>query len=516
MSEQEPKVDETASERGSTIQPNNEFSTENQEKSYLAISLIAALCIAALLLIFLPGQFQKSAVEQTNESEEVAEITDTANTEESEAVSAPPVTGTATAPPETPFADAQRQQARMESQAILSELLTAIRQLEQLRVEEWGKTENTSIQEQAEAGDLAYQEMSYEQAIELYQQALTDAKSLMDSGKNQAVDFFELGKNALDNDEVSSAVSNLELATLLDPEFSDAQTLLARAQVREEASELISSAQRLREDGQFEEARELYTQVQGLDSEFENIAAIIAEVDEEIIDRDYRIAMSQGFSFLSQSELAQAETAFNRAGRIRPGNPAVADALQQIEAARINNQRQIKLDNAIALEASEQWSQALRLYKELLAEDATMTPAQLGEIRSQARTNLHDQIQTILDEPLSLQAEDKWQGANQVLAEATDIINRGPVLTNQIDQLEMVVKRARTKITVALSSDRETNVEIFRVGNLGQFREHAVALFPGRYVLVGTRSGYRDVREDLVLDGTESRVELNIQCVEAI
>ena len=50
----------------------------------------------------------------------------------------------------------------------------------------------------------------------------------------------------------------------------------------------------------------------------------------------------------------------------------------------------------------------------------------------------------------------------------------------------------------------------------GEFREHAIALFPGRYVVVGTRSGFRDVREELVIDGTKPEVALNIQCVEEI
>ena len=80
----------------------------------------------------------------------------------------------------------------------------------------------------------------------------------------------------------------------------------------------------------------------------------------------------------------------------------------------------------------------------------------------------------------------------------------------------MIVRRARTKVTLALSSDSVTNVEIYRLGNLGQFAEHAVSLYPGRYVVVGKRSGCRDVREDLVIDGTEPRIELNIQCRETI
>ena len=123
---------------------------------------------------------------------------------------------------------------------------------------------------------------------------------------------------------------------------------------------------------------------------------------------------------------------------------------------------------------------------------------------------------SVLDNPLALQDEAKWQASNKVLADAKDVIDRGSKLQTQINTLETVIRRARTKVTLALSSDGETNIEIYRMGNLGVFREHAVALYPGRYVVVGKKSGCRDVREELVLDGTQSNVDLNIQCREKI
>ena len=67
-------------------------------------------------------------------------------------------------------------------------------------------------------------------------------------------------------------------------------------------------------------------------------------------------------------------------------------------------------------------------------------------------------------------------------------------------------------MVVKLFSDRFTDVEIYRVGKLGTFNEHALNLNPGNYVVVGRRNGYQDVRVDLQLDGSAPVVELDIQC----
>jgi hypothetical protein len=69
---------------------------------------------------------------------------------------------------------------------------------------------------------------------------------------------------------------------------------------------------------------------------------------------------------------------------------------------------------------------------------------------------------------------------------------------------------------VALASDNQTEVTIYRVGKLGIFDRKDMELLPGRYTVVGTRAGFRDVRRELtVLPGREAPV-LVIRCEEQI
>ena len=49
-------------------------------------------------------------------------------------------------------------------------------------------------------------------------------------------------------------------------------------------------------------------------------------------------------------------------------------------------------------------------------------------------------------------------------------------------------------MAVRLTSDGATEVTLYRVGDQGRFTDRQLQLLPGRYIAVGARRGYRDVR----------------------
>ena len=496
---------------------------ENElEKPKQALVIVAALVAIAVVLLLLPTLIKAIGSSDRPVDEITADVTSDVDSKESEVVESPvaaqpPSPAPAPTPvAESPWADKQRQQSRADTQGVLSDLLAEIQGLEALQAETWAPDDLERIQGLAADGDSQYETMSYDAAIGIYKEALGEAQALSESAPEAAGRYLDEGAVALESNQIMTAVSKLELATLLDPSSDEIASLLARAKVREQVMMLDSAAENFLREDALESAREKYAAIQSLDSAYTDIDQKIQNVDNLIVERDYRKAMSNGFKNLAEGKLDAAEAAFKKAGTIKSANDAVDEALQQVESAKINNIRQRKLDRAIVLEADEQWAEALSIYTKLLQEDNTLTSATLGKIRSQVRADLDARIRKILEDPLKLQNDQPWKEANSVLADAREVADRGAKLSSQIDQLEMIVRRARTKVTLALFSDSVTNVEIYRLGNLGQFSEHAVALYPGRYVVVGKRSGCRDVREDLVIDGTEPRIELNIQCRETI
>ena len=73
-----------------------------------------------------------------------------------------------------------------------------------------------------------------------------------------------------------------------------------------------------------------------------------------------------------------------------------------------------------------------------------------------------------------------------------------------------------TPIRVTLYSDKKTEVLVFRVGRLGVFERHDLDLRPGRYTVVGSRDGYRDVRRTLNVEPGKTDIRLTVRCEEKL
>ena len=69
---------------------------------------------------------------------------------------------------------------------------------------------------------------------------------------------------------------------------------------------------------------------------------------------------------------------------------------------------------------------------------------------------------------------------------------------------------------MTLRSDEETEVIVYKVKRLGRFAQQELVLRPGTYTAVGTRNGYRDVRQDFTITPGNASVPITIACTEPI
>ena len=124
---------------------------------------------------------------------------------------------------------------------------------------------------------------------------------------------------------------------------------------------------------------------------------------------------------------------------------------------------------------------------------------------------LHARLDGYIEDPDRLSVPSVMQQATSFVVEITTMTDIGPRLAGQRDELLRLLKRAATPVAVELVSDNMTAVSIYKVGVLGSFGNTALDLRPGKYVALGVRQGYRDVR-------VEFRVapEIDMQPVEVV
>ena len=231
--------------------------------------------------------------------------------------------------------------------------------------------------------------------------------------------------------------------------------------------------------------------------------------------------MSDAYQALFSNRYSNASKAFSNALKIKPGDPTATSALQQSLASNKNASLTSLLRDAITLENQEQWGSAQSNYQTVLQRDINQVSAKLGSIRSRARAQLDSQIETVLSDTLSFSQTQQKDEATRVLADARAIKQKGPKLTQQITQLESALADSDASIKVSLLSDSLTQVSLQKVGSkvlkLGQFSNRNMALKPGRYIAIGVRLGFQDVRKEIELYPAGDSIKLiTVQCDQAI
>jgi hypothetical protein len=226
--------------------------------------------------------------------------------------------------------------------------------------------------------------------------------------------------------------------------------------------------------------------------------------------------MSEGLAALENRQWQVARSAFDRASRLKPGAPEVADGLARATAG----QRQMTIADGIGrardLENREAWREAERTYSAVLAIDPESAAALVGQRQADGRAALDEKIKFYLANPGRLLTPKVFADATSALEAARETDPSGARLESQIVRLDALLEQASTPVAVVLESDAMTNIVVYRVGRLGAFTRHELNLKPGAYTVIGTRDGYRDVRLRLLVTPGTPPDPLVVRCTELL
>ncbi len=400
----------------------------------------------------------------------------------------------------SPWERAQESKLRRDSQEILEQLLEAQKTLVNHGVMKWAEQEYTQAMQHAESGDKMYNQREFNQAHSEYEQALIIFNELVERLDGVFEETMEKGNQALADGDSKGAKEAFQLALAIDKLDRAANIGRERAQTLDEIIALINKGDDLLQDEQLEQAKATYQQALDLDSHSAKAKLQIQLADQKILDREFNHNMSSGFSALENNRLKQARQSFTAALKLKPRSIEAKDALKQtkqkITTIRINS----ILDQAKKLETEERWHDALTKYNSALELNASLAEAQAGQTRTTTRTKLHDRLKQILTHPERLYEQAVYDETVEFFKILRTASNPGPVLTKQLIALTNLLSIARTPITIRLQSDNMTQVTLYKVGELGYFLTKELSLRPGRYVAVGKRDGYQDVRVSIFVD----------------
>lgn len=418
--------------------------------------------------------------------------------------------------PVSPFEEAQRARQRQDAQAVLSSLLERQTVLVDLQVERWAAESYNAVLEFAKAGDEAYRNQDFGQATLEYQNADTALQQLQDSVPQVLAAALEQGSAALNNGAATAATEQFSLALLLQAGNSTALTGMQRAATLDQVEVLLSEAAQLRASGDLDAARSRLQDALALDGAHQQARSLLDEVRVQISDNAFTRVMSDGFAALQAADSEGAIAAFERALAMRPGSQQAQEAItqtrDQLAVGSINGHRSA----AEAFAASEQWESAVAEYESALGIDSNLVFASDGRDYAGKRLQLDRLLQSAIEQPERLADEAVHAQAVQVYYTGLALESPGPRLQQQLSAVEGLLARAQVPVDVQLVSDNLTEVTVYQVGVLGRFEAQTLSLKPGRYVAVGTRPGFRDVRTEFEVGFDNRSAPVTVACTEEI
>jgi hypothetical protein len=407
-------------------------------------------------------------------------------------------------------------QARARAEAARAAFTTAFDSLDARATARWATAEFATARDVGARAAQRFAVGDYEQAAAQWDAASGRLAALEKAQPQALADAVKRGEQALARAKTGSARDAFQLALAIQPNHPPAKAGLARADRLDEALALADAARRDEQAGRTAAAEEGYRKALAVDAGVPGAQEGLDRLASGRSADAYSVAMSRGFADAAAGRADSARAAFNEALALRPGSREAKDAIAALEQGQRASALNLLEARARTAESDERWDEALAAWREAATLEPSLESAREGLTRATPRAELQRRIDALNAKPERLWEPEGRAEARGLLAAAAAAGNPRERLAASASRLEQLAKSAELPVKLRMESDGLTQVVIYRVGQYGTFATRDVQLLPGRYTVVGTRSGYRDVRREVVLPPGAAPAAVVVRCEEPI
>ncbi len=415
-----------------------------------------------------------------------------------------------------PYSAEEINQQRRKIQEIVQNILQLQEDLTERNVKKWASNEYSKSRSLTEESDTIYRKGNFNQALIKYRHALSILESLRKNIPEKIEYYLENGNTALNTGDIDAAHFNFDMVLAISNKHPRGLKGKERADLLPKAWEKFISGKELFKENKLNKALNSLKKALSIDPLTQPAIDLLSRVKAKILERNYKESMSAGYESLANNKFLNAQKSFLRAQKLKPNEKDPATGIAQAKSGAIQDQIDQLFYISIKLEQQEKWHKAEENYDKMLDLDPSLVLAITGKARTEARAIIDEKLQSLLEDPLSLSQSNRNNYAQKVLADAQALKANTPRIKNQIKNLKNALDQSSTPLSAYIMSDSLTEVSIYHIGNLGSFKERKIKIKPGRYTVIGTRKGYRDVRKEFIIDPSYPPYRITILCKEKI
>jgi hypothetical protein len=407
-------------------------------------------------------------------------------------------------------------EARALAEAARGRFDAAFQSLDERAAARWATAEFAAARDAGKRAAQRFAVGSYQAAATQWDDASGKLAAIDKAQPKALADALGKGEQSLAAGDTGAARSAFQLALAIEPGQASAQAGLARADRLDEALAFADAARRDEQAGRIASAEAGYRKALAADAGVPGAREGLDRIAAGRSADAYSVAMSRGFADAAAGRGEAARAAFSQALAVRPGSREATEALAALDRGQRASALNLLEARARDAESAERWDEALAAWREAAGLEPSLESAREGLARVTPRAELQRRIDALNAKPERLWEPEGRAEARGLLAAAAAAGNPRERLVESAGRLDRVAKAAESPVRLRLESDGLTQVAIYRVGQYGTFATRDVQLLPGRYTVVGTRTGFRDVRREVVLPPGTEPAAVVVRCEEPI
>jgi len=253
---------------------------------------------------------------------------------------------------------------------------------------------------------------------------------------------------------------------------------------------------------------------------------LISFQEKDYLIKKFNQLLTDALLAIDNNKLVLANKKILLAKKIKPDDPVIKEISERIKILIREDKINKNITKAYQREKNEQWELALIKYNNILQIDSSIHPVILKKQRVLKYLSINQSLDKIIAKPARLQNKEILKQSKELFDEIKLIIKekklqlysieKTPKLRDKILTTEKIISEASTPVSVTILSDGLTDIRVYKIAHFGRINKKIINLRPGQYVIVGSRSGYRDQRKTINIKVNDQPVIIRIECREAI
>lgn len=408
-----------------------------------------------------------------------------------------------------------------ETRSVLQQRLSQLDEKVQLALQHpymanWNKLASEQISQKLQQAFAEYAGGDYTQATKTLDEVASQLAALQQQYQAAYEQPFEQAQAAFkaDNIEDASIFNNQSLTA--NPDYAPAQALQQRIDAFADVTRWLSQLRIAEAEQNRNKQYNALKQIVNLDPMRLEEQQKLSAIEQEIKNDAFSEALASSITLLENGELTAAQNTLVKAQQIDPTRTELKTVQAKLAAAA-------KLQGVLAAEQqvtvfvdADEWPTVKMLATSALQShpDSEKLQQTLQTANEVVAADAH--LERYLARPTRL-ADNNIRGrANAAINQYEWITQISPKFAQRVEQLKQHLAQENKPLQVTIISDNKTDIKVMGVGNVGKVKSKVIELKPGSYKLEGRCKGFRTQIKPLVVERSDSPIEIELVCVERI